>query len=382
MYSLQEVLLSASMAMYIAISVVVAIVRWGHRCEPYAAHMDYYFPSWRTLIFCGFANLVLFPTVFMPSEADAILQLRFMLILGPPFMSAVLVFSYFGKLLKLSWWRRPVYAQGTLFAVMTLIALVLALVPGDQLTGTFGKRFYAVGGIMSLVFLGIFGMSLRMLARAINRVAEENYSNPEDFPRQYAIHILWLSSLFVIVSWVGTTIGTTPVLAGTMLILSILAVYLLLGVLSPHRAMDTARLETGEIVSEPEDALISPETNAPSTGTVQKGSPAGEPTLSAERREEIVRAIRRFVEEEKGYLDCHLTLASLSRSIGINRTYVSSVMSDCLGGFFTYVNRCRMTHASRLKEEQPDLPVVDLALASGFGSRQSYYNVRKQLADN
>lgn len=382
MYSLQEVLLSASMAMYIAISVVVAIVRWGHRCEPYAAHMDYYFPSWRTLIFCGFANLVLFPTVFMPSEADAILQLRFMLILGPPFMSAVLVFSYFCKLLKLSWWRRPVYAQGALFAVMALIALVLALVPGDQLTGNFGKRFYAVGGIMSLVFLGIFGMSLRMLARAINRVAEENYSNPEDFPRQYAIHILWLSSLFVVVSWVGTTIGTTPVLAGTMLILSILAVYLLLGVLSPHRAMDTARLETGEIVSEPEDALISPETNAPSTGTAQKESPAGEPALSPERREEIVRAIRHFVEDEKGYLDCHLTLASLSRSIGINRTYVSSVMSDCLGGFFNYVNRCRMVHASRLKEEQPDLPVADLSLASGFGSRQSYYNVRKQLADN
>jgi len=380
MYSLQEVLLSASMAMYIAISVVVAIVRWGHRCEPYAAHMDYYFPSWRTLIFCGFANLVLFPTVFMPSEPDAILQLRFMLILGPPFMSAVLVFSYFGKVLQLSWWRRPVYVQGAMFAVVTLIALVLALVPGDQLTGAFGRRFYAVGGIMSLVFLGVFGMSLRMLGKAINRVAEENYSNPEDFPRQYAIHILWLSSLFVIVSWVGTTIGTTTVLTITMTILSGLAVYLLLGVLSPHRAMDAQRLGTGEIVNEPADTIPSSEAVAPSIEIGQKTSPAGELALSPERREEIVRAIRRFVEEEKGYLDCHLTLASLSRSIGINRTYVSSVMSDSLGGFFTYVNRCRMAHAARLKEEQPDLAIADLALASGFGSRQSYYNVRKQLA--
>lgn len=367
------------MAVYIAMSLAVAIVRWGHKCEPYAAHMDYYFPAWRTLIICGFANLVLLPTVFMPTEPDAIMQLRFMLILGPPFMSAVLVFSYFGKMLQLSWWRAPVYAQGVVFAAMTLVALILALAPGDQLTGAFGRRFYAVGGIMALFFLAVFGMSLRVLAKAIHRVAEENYSNPEDFPRQYAIHILWLSSLFVVVSWVGTTIGTTQALAITMTILSFLAVYLLLGVLSPHRAMDAARIGSGEIVDEHEETHPTSEAVAPMVAEArQKGTPAGE-TLSPERREEIVRAIRHFVEEDRGYLDCHLTLASLSRSIGINRTYVSSVMSDSLGGFFTYVNRCRMAHAARLRVEQPDLPVADLALASGFGSRQSYYNVRKQL---
>jgi hypothetical protein len=39
-----------------------------------------------------------------------------------------------------------------------------------------------------------------------------------------------------------------------------------------------------------------------------------------------------------------------------------------------------LAHAARLKVEQPDLAVADLAIASGFGSRQSYYNVRKQLA--
>ena len=163
-----------------------------------------------------------------------------------------------------------------------------------------------------------------------------------------------------------------------MAVLSVLAVYLLLEVLSPHRAMDAERLDTGEIVHEPEsDAFVS---EAPVEETPAASSPAGETSLSQERQEEIVRAIRHFVEEERGYLDCHLTLASLSRSIGINRTYVSSVMSDCLGGFFTYVNRCRMAHAARLKVEQPDLAVADLAIASGFGSRQSYYNVRKQLA--
>lgn len=378
MFGLQDVLFSASLAVYIAISVVVAIVRWGHKCEPYSAHMDYYFPAWRTLIFCGFANLVLLPAVFMPKEADAILLLRFILILGPPFMSAVLVFSYFGKMLKLSWWRKPVYAQGTVFAAVTLVALVMALAPGDQLTGAFGKRFFAVGGILALFFLAVFGMSLKVLANAIHRVSEENYSNPEDFPRQYAIQILWLSSLFVVVSWVGTTIGTTPALTITMSILSVLAIYLLLEVLSPHRAMDAERLDTGEIVHEPEepDVFVS---KAPVEETPAASSPAGETSLSQERQEEIVRAIRHFVEEERGYLDCHLTLASLSRCIGINRTYVSSVMSDCLGGFFTYVNRCRLAHAARLKVEQPDLAVADLAIASGFGSRQSYYNVRKQL---
>ena len=100
--------------------------------------------------------------------------------------------------------------------------------------------------------------------------------------------------------------------------------------------------------------------------------------MSEKRKDEIVAAIRKFVEGQQGYLDQHLTLTSLSRSIRYNRTYVSAVLTDRLGGFFVYVNRCRLAHAARLQVERPDISVSELIDASGF-SRTTNYKVRKQL---
>ena len=76
MYTFQDMMFSASLAVFVAVSVVVAFVRWGHRCEPYAQNMDYYFPAWKGVIFCYLLDLVLAPVIFMPTDPDAVLQLR------------------------------------------------------------------------------------------------------------------------------------------------------------------------------------------------------------------------------------------------------------------------------------------------------------------
>lgn len=355
MYSYQDLLFSASLAVYVAVSVVVAAVRWGHKCEPYARHMDYYYPGWKVVVFCFLSNVLLLPAVFMPQEADAILQLRLMFILMSPFFSAVLLFSYFGKVLKITWWRRPVLFLAVPFSLITGTALVLTLMPGSQLSGAFIKGFFAAAGLLAALCLCCFFMALRMIARALRRFSEANYSNPDDFPRQYARSVLWIPILHVAVSWTATFIGTPLSLAIGAVLLSALSIVFLIGVLSPHRAQDVERLETGE---------------AP----VKK-----EEMLSQERKDDILRAIRIQVEEKQAYLDSHLTLASLSRACGYNRTYVSQVMSEHLGGFFVYVNRCRLAHAARLKVEQPQISVGDFIASSGFGSRQSYYNALHQL---
>ena len=147
---------------------------------------------------------------------------------------------------------------------------------------------------------------------------------------------------------------------------------LLVSILSPHRTMDVERLE------EEEGAEVRPD---PAHADSPEDKPRVEEALSPERKDEIVRTIRHCVEEEKGYLDSHLTLAGLSRQCGVNRTYLSQVMSERMGGFFVYVNRCRLAEAARLKVDSPDASVEDIAIASGFGTRQSYYNVRRQLEE-
>ena len=373
MYSFDDTMFSAAVAVYIAVSVCIGAIRWGHKCEPYARHADYYYPAWKAVVFCYMSDLLLVPIVFMPTDTDAILYLRMLLILAPPFFCAVLIFSYFGRVLKVRWWRNPVYALYIPFTLMTVTALVLTLIPGTQLQGDFCLWFFSISGFLALVYLACFVLAVTMVARAMRRFQEENYSNPDDFPRNFAKGIIWVPIMHLIASWTGTFIGTRTSLSITMLILSVLGLIFIIGALGPHRTMDVERLESGELQIEAVPDLPEPQISEP------KPEPVVEETLSQDRKDDIAAIIRRHVEQEQAYLDSHLTLASLSRACGVNRTYLSQVITERMGGFYVYVNRCRLAHLARLKVQHPEASIEEIVTASGFGSRQSYYNVRRQL---
>lgn len=364
MYSFQDMMLSASVAVYIAVSLVVAYVRWGHRCEPYARKMDYYYPAWRAIIFCFLTNLVFLPVVFSPSDTDAFLLLRMFLVLGSPFFCARLMFSYFGKVLKKNWWRKPVYAFSITFTIMVSIVTILAIIPGTQIEGSRLVWIMSTIGILAIIYMLCFIMAVTMTSRAVRRFSEENYSNVSDFPRNYAKSILRITILHVAVSWTATIIGTPAVISISVLILSALVVVFIVSALSPHRMMDIEQVEKVEAPQEP---------------VVEAPEPVE--IMPVEKKEEILKLIRYQVETQKAYLDSHLTLISLARSCGVNRTYLSQVMGEYLGGFFAYVNRCRLAHAARYRVEHPAASIEEMAEASGFGTRQSFYNARRHLSE-
>lgn len=361
-------MLSASVAVYIAVSVVVAYVRWGHRCEPYAKNMDYYYPAWRAIIFCFLANLVFLPVVFSPSDTDAFLLLRMLMVLASPFFCARLMFSYFGKVLKKDWWRKPVYAFSITFAIMAIIVFTLAIIPGTQIEGTRLIWIMSTIGILAIIYMLCFIMAITMTSRAVRRFSEENFSNVDDFPRNYAISILRLTTLHVAVSWIATIIGTPLALSISVLILSAVVVIFIVSALSPHRMMDIEQVEKVDAPEEPVEVIPEPE-------------PEPVEIMPAERKGEILKLIRYQVETQKAYLDSHLTLVSLARNCGVNRTYLSQVMGEYLGGFFAYVNRCRLAHAAKYRVDHPEASIEEMAEASGFGTRQSFYNARKHLSE-
>lgn len=369
MFTLQETLFSAALAVFIAASVIVAVVRWGHKCEPYAQHMDYYYPAWRTNIFCFLSLALMFPAVYMPTDPDAVLHVRLMLNLASPLFSALIMFSYFGTVLKVNWWRTPIYWLSAIYTILIAGSLVLALIPGTQLQGKVYVLYFAVSGCFGLLCFVCFLLAVRMIVRAIRRFSTENYSNPDDFPRRFAKGILWLPVFEILVSWIISLDGRLVVLSIGMLILSAMSVGFLIGILSPHRAMDVSQLESGE---GPDVPVMAPP-------KVQADEPEKDDILSARQKEDILQAIRHYVEGEQAFLDSHLTLTSLSRMCGVNRAYVSRVMNERLGGIFVYVNRCRLAYSEELKAKHPDMSLEELAIAAGFGSRQTFYNVRKTL---
>ena len=359
-YSFQELLFSVSLAVYVAVSVVVGVVRWGHKCAPYDKHLDYYYPGWRTLALSALSNLSLFPAVFLPGETDAVLQIRMTLILSSPFLCSALIFSYFGRVLKVSWGRKPIYVLSGTYSMMSFIALVCTLLPGTQMQGSFLHGYFILGGTLALIYLLGLVLALRMIIRQLGRFSEESFSNPDDFPEQYAKSLIYIPFLHLVMSWSTTFNGNILAMSLGLFMLSVITVVILLGALSPHRAVEIERVEK-ELSADKEESPLEME------------------SLPQERKEEILRLIRHRVEEEQAYLDSHLTLGKLSQDCGCNRTYVSSVLNENLGGFFNYVNRCRLQHAEVYKQENPKADVDELAMACGFNSRQSYYNARKRL---
>ena len=361
-YTAQDLLFSASVAVFVAVSLTIAAVRWGHKCEPYARHMDYYYPAWKVMVFSFLTSLVLTPAIFLPKEADSVLLVRQMLILSSPFYCAAIMFSYFGKLLKANWWRKPFHAVSFPFMLLILTGFTFAVIPGTQMQGLLCQAIFAATGILAVLCIMWCIMAFVMIIKAIRRVAKDNYSNPEDFPHHYARRILWIPVAHISICWIITFKGQPVLLSVGMLVLTVINVAFLIGALSPHRAKDIMRWEERTVDTPP---------------TVQ---PVND-RISTEYKDELVRTIRHYVEDEKAYLDSHLTLACLSHNCGANRSYVSMVMRERLGGFYAYINRCRMSHAAKFRLDNPDASIEDIAVASGFGSRQSYYNVRRQLGE-
>ena len=356
MFTASEHLLSVAVAVYVTVCLVVAVLRWGHKCEPYASHIDYYYPGWRTVVFSFLSIVNLIPVIFMPGDPDCVYLLRMVLMLSSPFLCAVLIFSYFGRVLKVKWWRKPIIALSFTYVIMTGSALVLAIIPGTQMKGGFLTGIFFAAGALALIYLICFIQALRMILRVIQRFSDENYSNPDDFPKQYAESILIIAILHLVMSWSTTINGAPWALSFGLLVLSVLSVIFLIGILSPHRAVEVAQLEA-EVLA-----------------------PKEEMALPREREEELLQRIREQVEEKEAFLDSHLSLAGLSQSCGINRTYVSTVLSGYKGGFFAYINSCRLAYAEKYRAEHPQADVDEVALNSGFNSRQSYYNAKKRLA--
>lgn len=83
----------------------------------------------------------------------------------------------------------------------------------------------------------------------------------------------------------------------------------------------------------------------------------------------IRKKINHLFEEDKIYLNKELTLWDLSRIIGTNRTYVSTIINtDFDHNFSTFVNSYRIEYAKNLLKHNPVIQNQDLAEASGFGS--------------
>lgn len=91
-------------------------------------------------------------------------------------------------------------------------------------------------------------------------------------------------------------------------------------------------------------------------------------------KSEIRRKIVLYFEEQKVYLDQHLTLAKLSSMVGTNTAYLSSMVNHIYQcNLPTLINHYRIEHAIKLLREGK-YNIKDVYKVSGFVSRSAFYS--------
>ena len=58
---------------------------------------------------------------------------------------------------------------------------------------------------------------------------------------------------------------------------------------------------------------------------------------------------------------------------------MAGILKTEFGGFFHYVNALRLRYADEYRAAHPTASIGEIAEASGFGSRQSYYSVKEEM---
>ena len=333
-------------AVFVAIGLALAAVRWFHLCRPYDRSPKYYYPGRPFVTGVYLASLVLLPYAFHPDSPDAWFLARLYFFPVTLYEFTILLCAYFGSVMQWRKWRLPMLIVGTPVVVSLLAAVVLALVPGDQLSRISLWVLYLLGAIMTGMCIAAMWLVFHW-ARSFD---EDNFSNPADFPVVFARRWLVLIVLNVLLCWVGALADSPALLAVVMLLLAASMVFFLITALHPRRHRPVEDEE------------------APSARRARKPSSA-----------RILAVIHTVVVEQEAYLDPHLTIQDVADRSGYSRSYIGGLFKQEFGGFFPYINRLRLEHVDAYLKQHPVASLQEALEASGFNSRQTYYAVKARL---
>ncbi len=343
-------------AMYIMASIVIAAVRWFHMCRPYDRDPLYYYPGRKATSFIYLMSLTLIPALIIPETEGAWLLLKAYFLPVSLYDLTILLFSYFGGIMHWRTWRRPTIILG--------ITALTALTAGPLASLLKGKVFDGVilGNIIILT-LGVVMtitsiIAIRVVLKWAKRYDVEEYSNPTDFPVNFAKKMVRIAMVTIVLLWTAALLDNRNVMAIVELATVVASVQMLISALHPHRK---GAPEQEEAPAEKAEAQVYSY------------------KISTAKAKTIATAIRREVEQEQAFLDPHLTIQDVATRCGFNRTYVAGIFKTEFGGFFHYVNSLRLKYADEYRAAHPSASIAEIAESSGFGSRQSYYSVKEVM---
>ena len=103
---------------------------------------------------------------------------------------------------------------------------------------------------------------------------------------------------------------------------------------------------------------------------IDSGPMAGVATSGYDK---IMDSFKRYMDNEKGFLNPALTIEEIARVLNSNRTYVSKLVNLYYGMTFRdYLNKKRMDYAKQLMADEPDASLDYISAKSGFQSSTQF----------
>ena len=350
-----------SATVYIVTCWVFAVVRWFHTCRAPKERRAYIWPDRKLQVIIFSMATILLPYVLNPASPTAWNLWKSYFPGTNYFYSGALLFCYFGSVKQWNRWRTATWIAAILTILIMAPLILDAWIPGGMMKPNGVRLWSYVFVVVSMGLMGYSGLAMWQVRRWMRRSRDENYSNPDDFPSDYARYVWHMPVALTPFVWTAYILDSPDVMAVLNILLAIFNVVLLLIVMPPWRRK--------AFVAEAEDAEGPEKVDADHS------------ELADARSRRIAEEIEAYVKEGQAFLNPHLKIDQVVEHCSYSRTYVSHVFKAHFGGFSHYVNKLRLDYYDCYMEQHPSATKDAAAQESGFTGYTAYYKVKDRFAN-
>lgn len=342
--------------MYLTTCWTFSAVRWFHTCRAPKERHRYIWPDRRLQCILYLCATVLLPYAIDPTNPAAWELVKSYFPACYYFYCGVLLLCFFGSVKQWNQWKTVSWVAAIMVIGTMLVPVLNAWLPAPILTSDGLRLWRYVVLVESVIMTGYVVLAMWQVKRWMDEARDANYSNPDDFPSDYA-HRVWLFPIFLTpFIWPAYIFDSPRLMAIQNVLQAVSNVVLLLIVMPVWRRkaiLATSEADLHSLHEEsPEDAID-------------------------EKIEQTALEIEAYVRDERAYLDSHLTLDQVVEHTQYGRTYVSLTFQRRFGSFARYVNSLRLAHYEEYVADHPGETKESAAIASGFSSYMAYYRARK-----
>lgn len=343
--------------MYITTCWMFAAVRWFHTCRAPKERRRYIWPDRKLQCLLYSCATLLLPYISNPTDVAAWDLMKCYFPATYYFYCGVLLLCFFGSVKQWSQWKSVSWIAAIFVIVTMLIPALNAWMPTGILSANGLRIWHKVVLVESITMVVYVMLAMWQVKRWMDEARDANYSNPDDFPADYARRVWIFPIVLTPLIWPAYIFDSPRLMAVQNVLLAVSNVWLLITVMPVWRRKTILAL--------------------PDTDQTQDSDEA-----DPEREELIAQTaleIEVYIRDQQAYLNPHLKIDDVVDHCQLSRSYISLTFSRRFTSFAHYVNSLRLAHFDQYMAQHPNETKESAALASGYSSYNSYYRAKQKM---